>query len=177
VAEDMARLGTGLTDMAYHDASRAWAALGETHAAIGAQRLAARHAPPTRRSFHYWCLGTLEHFGGDVDGALASLRRGLRWARRDRPLLRAHAAYVRLSAGRAVPGLSAVLTSLSRSRCREGYGQFLLGMLWYHTGDIRRATTHLRAFLDRHADADPARVATLREELRRARLVVAAALD
>jgi hypothetical protein len=177
VAEQMAALGTGFTDIAHHDASRAWAALGELPAALGAQRLAARAAPPTRRSFHYWCLGTLEHFAGDVDGALASLGRGLRWARRDRPLLRAHAAYIRLEAGRAVPALAAVLASLSRARCREGYGQFLLGMLWYHAGDTRRASLHLRAFLDRHADADPARVATLREELRRARLVLASSLD
>jgi hypothetical protein len=42
-------------------------------------------------------------------------------------------------------------------------------------GDAGRAAMHLRAFLARNADADEAKAATLREELRRARLVLAKA--
>ena len=67
------------------------------------------------------------------------------------------------------------MASLQRARCREGYGQFLLGMLAWHMGDAGRAAMHLRAFLARNADADEAKAATLREELRRARLVLAKA--
>lgn len=164
-----------LDDVAHHDAARALQALGELPAAIAEQRLAARAAPPGRRSFHYWSLATLEHFAGDVDGALESLGNGLRWARRDRPLLRAHAAYIRLDAGRAAPALAGTVASLQRAKCREGYGQYLLGMLAWHMGDQSRAIAHLRTFLARNADADEAKAATLREELRRARLTLAKA--
>ena len=169
-------LATGvLSDLAHHDAARALQALADLPGAIAAQRLAARAAPPGRRSFHYWSLATLEHFAGDVDGALAALGHGLRWARRDRPLLRAHAAYIRLDAGRAAPALAGAVASLQRAKCREGYGQYLLGMLAWHMGDLPRAVMHLRAFLTRNAEADEAKTATLREELRRARLTIARA--
>ena len=169
-------LETGeLLDLAHHDAARALQALGELPGAVAAQRLAAESAPTGRRSFHYWGLATLEHFAGDVDGALASLSVGLRWSRRDRPLLRAHAAYIRLDAGRAAPALAGTVASLQRAKCREGYGQFLLGMLAWHMGDQPRAVLHLRAFLTRNANVDEAKAATLREELRRARVTLALA--
>lgn len=172
VAKQMASLGV-LEDVAHHDASRALAALGRNDEAIDEQRLAARAAPADRRSFHLWSLATLQHFQGDVEGALASLRRGLRWSRRDKPLLQAHYAYIKLDAGKGVSQLAEVVHDLSHSPSREGYGQFLLGMLLHHMGDERRAAVHLRAFLRRNASAEPAKVATLQEEFRRAREVLA----
>jgi len=174
LARQMVETGT-FNDLAHHDAARALQALADLPGAIAEQRLATRAAPPGRRSFHYWSLATLEHFAGDVDGALAALGHGLRWARRDRPLLRAHAAYIRLDADRAAPALAGTIASLQRAKCREGYGQYLLGMLAWHMGDLPRAALHLRAFLTRNADADEAKTATLREELRRARLALAKA--
>lgn len=172
VAIAMAALGP-LRDIAHHDASRALAALGEQDAAIAQQRLAARAAPPERRSFQYWCVGTLLHFAGDLQGAMASFRRGERWAHVDRPLLRAHRAWVQLEAGEPVRKLDAILADLEKSKARNGYGQLVLGMLRHRMGDPRRAAVHLRAFLRRNASADPGKAATLREELRRARSVLA----
>ena len=172
IVRQMTAVGA-MADVAHHDAARAMWALGDTEAAIREQRLAARAAPATRRSFHAWSLATWQHFAGDVDGALTSIRRARRWASRAAPLLRAHEAYIKLDAGRAVRKLDEILRELQRSRSREGYGQFLLGMLAFHMGDRRRAAPHLRSFLRRNASADEAKALTLREELRRARLALA----
>lgn len=172
VAGQMAAVGP-LRDIAHHDAARALAALGEMDEAISAQRMAARHAPGPRRSFQLWSLATLQHFHDDVPGALRSLARAERWAHRDRAMIRAHVAYVKLSAGIAVPELDERITDLQKSPAREGYGQWLLGMLAYELGDPRKAAVHLRAFLRRHAAADEAKTITLREELRRARVALA----
>lgn len=162
-----------LEDVAHHDASRALAALQETDAAIAQQRLAVRASPAGRRSFHYWGLATLLHFAGRPDDAIAALTKGERWAHADRPLLRAHRAWVRLEIGEAVRGLDRILSELEASRAREGYGQLVLGMLRYHMGDLPRAAVHLRAFLRRNAALDTAKAVTLREELRRARTALA----
>jgi len=170
VAERMCGLGR-MPDVAHHDASRAFAALGDVRGAIEQQRLAARSAPPERRSFHHWALATLLHFSGDPDGAVGALDRGLRWAREDRPLLRGHRAWVLLEVGRPVEDLEEILEVLERAP--RGYGELVAGMLRYHLGDARRAAVHLRAFLRRNAAADVAKALTLREELRRARLALA----
>lgn len=172
VAAQMAAIGP-LRDIAHHDRARALAALGALTEAIEAQRLAARHAPAERRSFQSWSLGTLLHFDGDLEAALHALGRAERWAHRDRAMVRAHAAYVRLSGGLAVPELDERIADLQKSPAREGYGQWLLGMIGYELGDRRKAAVHLRAFLRRHAAADEAKAITLREELRRARVVLA----
>ena len=172
VARQMVEVGA-LEDIARHDAARALYAAGEVAESIAEQRLAARKAPASRRSFHLWSLATWQHFAGEVEGALRALTRARRWASRDRALLTAHTAYVRLDSGRAVRGLDQVVRELSKSRSREGYGQFLLGMIAWHMGDARRAAPYLRAFLRRHAAADEPKALTLREELRRARVVLA----
>jgi len=162
-----------LQDIAWHDASRALAALGDAHDALLAQRRAARSAPPERRSFQLWGLATLQHHAGDVDAALATLQKAMRSAQRDRALLRAHAAYIRLDAGRPARNLRRTLDTLRASPNAEGYGRFLLGMIAHLMGDQREAIVHLRAFLRRNADAGLAKELTLREELRRARTVLA----
>ncbi len=172
IADAMVAIGP-LEDFAYTDKARALHALGELRPAIDAQRLAARNAPANRRSFHLWSLATLQHFAGDVDGAEASLLRGLRIAKRDRPLLEAHLAYVQLDAGRAVEDLQAIRDELAASPNGEGYGQYLLGMIAWTLGDRPRAAVHLRAFLRRNASVDEAKRLTIREELRRARVALA----
>lgn len=170
--DHMARLGA-LPDVTQHDRARVLEALGRRADAIRAQRLAARLAPAKRKSFQLWALATLEHHHGDVDAALATLTRAMRSAVRDRPLLRAYAAYVRLENGLPVRGLAGVVEALRASKNREGYGQFLLGMIAYHMGDARIAAVHLRAFLRRNADVDVAKSMTLAVELSRARAVLA----
>jgi tetratricopeptide (TPR) repeat protein len=172
IAGQMAAIGP-LRDIAHHDAARALEGLGERAEAIAAQRLAARHAPPNRRSFQLWSLATLHHHHGDVEMALRTLERAERWAHRDRPLIRAHAGYIRLAAGMAAPSLAKLVSDLQKSPAREGYGQWLLGMIAYELGDRRKAAAHLRAFLRRHAAADRAKAITLREELRRAQRALA----
>jgi hypothetical protein len=115
----------------------------------------------------------MQHQAGDPDAAISTLGRALRWAAGDRPLLRAHRAYIRLDCGETPRRLAETVESLHRAKCREGYGQYLLGMIAYLTGDERRASVHLRAFLRRNAAADVAKALTLRDELRRARLALA----
>jgi tetratricopeptide (TPR) repeat protein len=172
VADQMASVGP-LQDVAYNDKARALFASGETPAAIEAQRLAARVAPPARKSFQLFFLATLQCFHGDSEGALVTLSRGLRVAHKDRPLLKAFAAYVELADGKAPEGLAETLAELRAAPCREGYGQFLLGMIAHHMGDRHAAAVHLQAFLDRNAQIDLPKALTLREELRRARMVLA----
>ena len=172
VSTDMVETGV-MPDVAYTDQSRAHAALGEMQLAIDAQRLAARNAPTSRRSFQYWGLATLQHFAGDVDGALASLKRGLRSAQKDRLLLKAHRAYVRLDSGLPVRGLHELRAELAKSKSGEGYGRYLQGMIAYCMGDHRVAEVQLRAFLRRNSSIDEAKRLTLREELRRGRLALA----
>ena len=172
IAEEMAALGP-LKDVAHHDASRALLALGELREAIDQQRLAARAAPPDRRSFHYWSLATLLHHNGSYEAAISALARGERWAHEDRPLLRAHRAWMELEVGDSVLGLNVIIGDLEASKAKNGYGRFVLGMLHHQMGDPRSAALHLRAFLRRNAAVDMAKAITLREELRRARSVLA----
>ena len=173
VALQMVTLGT-MTDVARHDAARSLLALDDREGAIAQQRLAARAAPPDRRSFQWWALGGLLHFGGDLDGALHAFRRAERWAHEDRPLIEAHAAWAQLEGGGAPENLDGVVRALEESeRARTGYGSLVLGMLGYHMGDHRAAAVHLRAWLRRNAAADAAKAISLREELRRARMVLA----
>lgn len=175
-AADLALRAAGvgpLADVLRHDASRALAALGELDAAIEQQRWAARVSPAERRSFHYWALGTLLHHAGQYQAAISAMTRGERWAHADRALLRAHRAWICLEAGEPVEQLGSIVSDLERSKTGGGYGQLVLGMLSYRVGDLRRAAVHLRAFLRRNADADSAKAITLREELRRARSVLA----
>lgn len=172
-ARAAARHAETLADIGHCDAARVLAATGRWAEAIDEQRRAARTAPASRRSFHLWTLGAFEQFAGRHAAALRTFRRAETWAARGRALVRAHAAYCMLEAGMAAPRLRAVTTALARSPSREGYGQFLLGMIAWHVGDRARASVHLRAFLRRNAAVDRAKAIGLREELRRAREVLA----
>ncbi len=172
VALRAAALGP-LADVAHHDAARALFADGDEEAAIREQRLASRHAPASRRSFHLWSLATFEHFVGRSTDALRTLARAERWATRDRALIRAHGAYVELDAGGAPENLAEIVAGLEKSKSREGYGEYLLGMIAARLGDAKSAAPHLRAFLRRNAAVDVAKAITLREELRRARTELA----
>lgn len=166
-----------MSDIAHHDLSRVLTAMDREDEAIHHQRLAGRHAPASRRSFHLWSLATLQHFAGHVEDALSTLRRAERWAQRDRALIAAHAAYVELDSGGAPEGLEEIVADLEASEGREGYGDYLLGMIADRMGDGRRAETFLRAFLRRNASADVAKTLTLREELRRAQTTLARLVD
>jgi tetratricopeptide (TPR) repeat protein len=172
VANQMVHVGT-MTDIAFHDRGRVHIARGELRKAIEAQRLASRHAPPQRRSFHTFALAQFQHFAGESEASLRTLERALRWSHQDRPLVRGFRAYVELETDRVPEALEATRRALSASPMREGYGQFVLGMIAWHLGDKRMATVHLRAFLRKNASADKVKAATLREELKRARQVLA----
>ena len=172
----MAEVGP-FADLAHNDRSRALSARGDGALAIEAQREALEAAPRERRSFQGFFLATLLHFDGQIPEALAVIAKAERAAARDRPLVRALAAFIRLDAGLAVPHLAEVVSELGRSRSREGYGQYLLGMIAHHMGDRAKATAHLRAFLRRNAAIDRAKVITLREELHRARRVLTDDMD
>lgn len=176
IADQMARVGP-MRDIALHDRARAlWAregAPGDVRQAIEAQRQAARVAPPDRRSFHAMALGTLLHFAGEHDAALRALDRAERWSHRDRALIRGFRAYVALDADLVPEGIEEARQELGASPLREGYGQFVLGMIAFRLGDRRRAAVHLRAFLRKNASVDRAKALTLREELRRARRALA----
>ncbi len=162
-----------MRDIAHHDRARLLAAAGRIADAVRAQRLAARAAPPSRRSVQCFVLGSLLHRAGETDRALHALGRAELWAIADRPLVRAQAALVQLESGRPAPGLAGVVSALASSKYRDGYGRFVLGMLAARMGDPKRAEVHLQAFLRRHASAPPERVIGLAYELQRAREILA----
>jgi tetratricopeptide (TPR) repeat protein len=172
VAAQMGRLGP-MRDLAQHDRARVLWARGDVRAAIEAQRHAARVAPPDRRSFHVLGLATFLHFSGDRAAALRALDRAERWSHCDRVLIRAYRVMVELEDDRVPEGLEETRKALASSPRREGYGQFLLGMIAFELGDRARAAVHLRAFLRKNAAVDRAKQLTLREELRRARRALA----
>lgn len=173
IGAQMAAVGV-MRDLAQHDRARVLFARGDHRVAIEAQRHAARLAPPDRRSFHVLALATMQAFAGDVPAALRALVRAERWSHRDRVLVRAFRVYIELEDDRVPEALEDVRRALGASPLREGYGQFLLGMIAYALGDRRRAAVHLRAFLRKNAALDKAKELTLREELRRARRALAA---
>lgn len=161
-----------LPDVVHHDRARVLVGLGRSLEALHAQRLAARTATPKRKSFQLWSLATLEHHRGDTEGALRTLARALRASVRDRALLKAHALFIKLERGDAVRGADEIVHALEASKNREGYGEYLLGMIAHHRGDRARATAHLGAFLTRNRAVDAAKALTLEEELRRATRVM-----
>ncbi|MCA9601142.1 MAG: hypothetical protein R3A78_07475 [Polyangiales bacterium] len=175
VAFEMAKVGP-LQDIAHHDAARVCFALGEVDDALREQRLALLAAPEDRRTFHAWSLATIEQFAGNFDAALESLERAERWATDDLDLVRAHRTYVLLERGDEVSGdaIESVERALEASRRGRGYGQFLVGVLAAYRGDHAKARAVLEAFVERGEMGSAAKMLTLREELRRARVLLSA---
>jgi tetratricopeptide (TPR) repeat protein len=171
LAGRIVRMGV-LSDLGHHEAARVHSVRGDHLLAAAAELLAARAAPADRRAFFWWSLATHFDHAGETDRALDALRRASRWATdAGRPLYRAHAAALRLGAGRPVRDLSSVVKALEASPQREGYGRYLLGLIAHRTGD-EHALSHLRAFVRRHASSERAVVLTLSVELKAARQLI-----
>ncbi len=170
VARKMARLGVA-QEIAHVDLARACAALGWWSRAAQAYRISARTAPAARRAMHWASVAVALHHAEQYDDAMSALERAVRWSLTTRPLHRAYMALVQLDSGRRVDeieNLAEVVDELECARCGEGFGRYVLGLLYAAKGERERASRHLRQFIKRNAD-DPLRSITLASELRRAR--------
>jgi len=175
VARKMVRLGVA-QEIAHVDLGRACLTLGWWMRAAQAYRIAARNAPASRRGMHWFSVGIALHHAEQSDEALGALERAVRWSTSTRALHRAYAALVRLDAGEApsdIEDLDERIDELESARCGEGFGRYVLGLLYAATGDRRRARRHLLIFIRRNHH-DPMRAVTLAHELRRARLCLRA---
>lgn len=168
IAEKMIAIGE-LADVARQDAARACLTLGETAAAAGHLRIAARICPPSRRPFHDWTLGSLLYLEGQWEPAVAALSRAARWATTQKPLYEAQLGLAQRAAGTASPDLAALRRELEGSPCAAGYGELVLGELCCALGDSVAALRYLRAFVERVESGRRAKAATLRYELAHAR--------
>lgn len=170
VARKMVRLGVA-QEIAHVDLGRACLTLGWWVRAAQAYRIAARNAPASRRALHWFSVGIALHHAEQPEESLSALDRAVRWSLTTRALHRAYAALVRLDAGEPaaeVADLAERIAELEASRCGEGFGRFVLGLLHAAGGDRRRARRHLVIFVRRNQH-DPMRAVTLAHELRRAR--------
>lgn len=170
IARKMVKLGVA-TEIAHVDLARACAAMGWWARAAQTYRIAARNAPAARRAMHWASVAVALHHAGQYDDALSALERAVRWSLATRPLHRAYMALVQIDAGRRadeVDNLQEIITELECARCGEGFGRYVLGLLYAAHGDDERATRHLRHFLKRNVE-DPLRSTTLAAEIRRAR--------
>lgn len=170
IARKMVRVGA-LQEFAYADLARAQAALGWWPRAAESHRIAARVAPASRRSIHWGFLALALDRQGRHDEALSAFERAARWSATNRPLYRAQHALSQLESGSSsssITDLDERVTELECARCGEGYGSFVLGLLYSHKQDPKRARRLLRQFVKRNA-SHPLRSVTLAWELRRAR--------
>jgi tetratricopeptide (TPR) repeat protein len=138
-----------MTDVVRQDAARAATACGDFDAAVVHLRVAARSAPPSRRAFHLWTLGSLLFLAAQYDAAETALTRAVRWGTHGKPLYRAHLALVRMAAGRGVEDIQSVIDELATAPCGQGYGRFVLGHLAYAAGAWPAARRYLEAFVRR----------------------------
>lgn len=170
IARKMLRLGVA-QEIAHVDMGRACVTLGWWAQAAQAYRIAARNAPANRRAMHWAQVAMALHHAGQFDDALSALERAVRWSLGSRPLHRAYAALVHLDMGEepdAIADLGELVSELACARCGEGYGRFVLGVLYAAQRDDEKAAHHLRMFLQRNRN-DPMRSSTLAWEIRRAR--------
>lgn len=170
VARKMVRLGVA-HEIAHVDLGRACAALGWWPKAAQAYRIAARNAPAARRAMHWGSVAVTLHHAGHHDESLSALERAVRWSLSTRPLHRAYMALVQIDAGRRpdeIDNLTELTTELECARCGEGFGRYVLGLLYAAQNNPERAVRHLKHFLKRNAE-DPLRSSTLAAEIRRAR--------
>jgi tetratricopeptide (TPR) repeat protein len=176
VAAQMVALGV-LTDLSYQDWSRAELALGNTAAAIEHVRSAVRHAPASRRAFHWWTLGSLLQWNGQVALAVDVFGKAARWAASSRPLMRAQLELARWEADAgsgAVPAWRQLREELASAPCGAGYGEFVRGLLAYAEGDRTEAQRCLNAFVQRIRSGRVALQVGLHGEVERAQAVLAA---
>jgi hypothetical protein len=189
VAEQQVATGAML-EVAHHDAARSKRALGQVGESVAHLRLAARAAPPHRRAFHHWTLGSVLFVEGRMADAAASLARAARWGTADKPLYEAHlalalhaagsasttqgaAARAAAAQGTAIRDLGALADALAGSACRKGYGRFVLGLLARDVGNARSAAGHLRAFVRRTRGGRPVAAIALEPEVAYAERVLA----
>ena len=163
-------LKTGIMrDVVHQDAARACIGMGDIESAVGHLRLASRLGPASRRAFHCWTLGSVLYLAQRHEEALHALSRAVRWGTADRPLYRAQLALVRLAAGQKIGNLVELYEQLAEVPCGNGYGQFVLGELAYHEGDLLRAKDHLQAFVKRTTQGRVALAVALKGELSQAK--------
>jgi tetratricopeptide (TPR) repeat protein len=155
-----------LRDVMHHDAARAAAAAGDLDGAIAHLRVAARRAPASRRSLHWWTLGSLAFHAQRYDEAAGALERAIRWGTHDRPLFRAQLALVCIAAGEPPRDLQETIDALAAAPCGQGYGRFVLGHLAYAAREFRAARQYLRAFAERTETLAPAAAIALEPELK-----------
>jgi tetratricopeptide (TPR) repeat protein len=163
-----------LPDVMHQDAARARHAAGDVEGAIGHLRLAARVAPPSRRAFHWWTLGSMLFLAGRHEEAIAALGRAARWGTTDKPLYVGHLALAKCHAGQKVRGLGDVIDRLDACPAGQGYGRFVLGQLAYHTSQYEQARRWLEAFVERTRQGRHATQVALRGELAMARATLEA---
>ena len=173
VAESAVDFGV-MPDVIHHDAARAAAAAGDVDSAIAHLRSAARRAPASRRSFHWWTLGSTLFHAQRYGESAAALERAVRWAASDRPLYEAQLALVRIAAGeRASSDLQRTIDDLAAAPCGQGYGRFVLGHLAYAAREFRAARQYLDAFVRRTESSPKPTAIALEPELRMAKATLA----
>ena len=173
VAESAAELGV-MADVIHHDAARAASAAGDVDSAVAHLRSAARRAPASRRSFHWWTLGSTLFHAQRYGESAAALERAVRWATTDRPLYQAQLALVRIAAGERAPSdLQRTIDDLAAAPCGQGYGRFVLGHLAYAAREFRAARQYLDAFVRRTESSPKPTAIALEPELLMAKATLA----
>lgn len=169
-AREAARAMVGLAmlaDAAHARAAAAELALGNVEAAEKELRQAAAVAPGQRRAFALWSLGAFLHMQGRLAEALATFTKSERIE--TRPLTRAHVAVVKCALHEPPPQLAQIAEELDVDPGHEGYGSFLLGLIYAELGETARARRELQEFLRRCAEDPQERGVTLRSEIDMAR--------
>lgn len=182
-AQSVAELGV-LSEVAFQDWARAELGRGQLQVAISLVRQAARSAPASRRSFHWWSLGCLLYGEGQSARAADAFEKALRWAKGSRPLYRAQLALARSepawqgqgscfgAAGErepVEPHWGSLRSELAAADCGRGYGQYVLGLLADRQHDGRAARHYLSAFCERVGAGRVALRVGLKGELDQAR--------
>jgi tetratricopeptide (TPR) repeat protein len=173
IALQAAELGV-LEDVVQQDCARARQAAGDIEGAIGHLRLAARRAPPSRRAFHWWTLGSLLFLTRRHEEAVAALSRAARWGTRDKPLYQGHLALAKHHAGHKVRTIPQLIERLAGCPAGQGYGRFVLGQLAYCAERFDEARAYLSSFVDRTSRGHQATALALAGELDMARETLAA---
>lgn len=171
IAEQIVSLGV-LEDVARQDAARACLGVGDVVSAVEHLRLASRVAPPSRRAFHLWTLGSVLYLSGRPRESVAPLSRAARWSTTERPLYEAQLALARLACGDDPGDLEPLRERLANAACGQGYGQFVLGELCYHLDKPEASEQYLDRFVQRSTSGRVALVVALRAEIKRARLLL-----